>query len=447
MAYASNSDREPSDLELTLPAFPVAPLNIFLTSGYTPGVFDLSWDDPSVMAANSRFQVCGVNIYRSFDSEFGPFERLTEDLVGSNFFRDHTNNEVVFEEKVYDQQWIHRGENVGSNHEPRYVFKTCFYPLVNEASQAIPNYDRDSVIVTVDGVRAQIRSIKGETGEVELETRSFPDVVKQKLFPAVIPTDTSDVRVTYRYNRSLVKTDLGTRVFYRITTVGAPIIPGLSVIRPEDLRETPLERAAVTNSREIEKLDYIWKEGVRRNRWILQQGGERVKVFIRKTVGQTCACYSITHKQPKNDCTVCFGVGIVGGYEGPFDTVIAPDDAERQVVHSEQGFQQQHTYEVWTGPAPLLSQRDFLVKINGERYSIGGVRMPTNRGMVLQQHFNIGYIDEQDIRYKILMNNGRSYVNQASPAALLPAEITSKENIPDERELKGRTATWENITF
>lgn len=111
----------------------------------------------------------------------------------------------------------------------------------------------------------------------------------------------------------------------------------------------------------------------------------------------------------------------------------------------------EHTYEVWTGPAPILSQRDFIVKINGERYSIGPVRFPSNRGMVLQQHFNIGHLDEKDIRYRVPVGNPVKYpavqFAPSGPELEAVAEPTSKPNIPDERELKGRTKAWGNITY
>ncbi len=210
-----------------------------------------------------------------------------------------------------------------------------------------------------------------------------------------------------------------------------------------------MERGAPTSSREIEKLDWIWREAVRRNQWILQQGGERVKVFIQKTVGETCSCHYHTHKQGLNDCLICYGVGIVGGFEGPYNVTIAPDDAERRLNHTDRGRNQEHAYEVWTGPSPLLSQRDFLVKINGERYSIGGVRMPSNRGMLLQQHFNIGSIDSKDIRCRIPLDRFRSVleITPSTPNYLGPSEITDKPAIPDERELRGRSKTWENTTY
>jgi len=219
-----------------------------------------------------------------------------------------------------------------------------------------------------------------------------------------------------------------------------------------ELVETPLEHAVATSSYEIEKVDYIWREAVRRNRWILEQGGERVKAFIRKSTGLRCLCLEDDyHKQPVNDCLTCFGTGFVGGYEGPYDILVAPDDAERRLAQKDIGRTVEHTYEVWTGPAPLLSQRDFLVKVNGDRYSIGAVRMPTNRGMILQQHFNIGHLDEKDIRYRVPMDDPmRSVAGRfvpSGPENEAEAKITDTQSVPAEKQLRGRTIAWENTQY
>src|SRR5262245_55220568 len=139
MAYASQRDRNPHDLELENPAFPVAPLNLFLTSGYKPGVYDLCWDDPASLGANAKFSLLGVNVYRSFDSEFGPFYRLTDMPLGARFHRDQTDNVVVFDETVEDSQWVLRGECTGSEmYAPRFVFRTLYQPIVISGSQAVP---------------------------------------------------------------------------------------------------------------------------------------------------------------------------------------------------------------------------------------------------------------------------------------------------------------------
>ena len=453
MAYASNRDWNITDLEYTKTPWPLPPLNLFLTSGYQPGVFDLNWDDPATLALNSRYKILGVNLYRSFDSEFGPFDRISELLVCSTFWRDRTDNELIIDEDVSDK-FILKGEcdSAAGASSPRWVFKTLHCPIVKENSQAVVANSPYDVLVQIDGVPVVPLRVDGFSGEVELNPYIYADVATQKLDPSLVPGPDSRVTCTYRRNRSLVRTDLGQRVFYRITTVAVPLKCDLTQVRCEHLVETPLEHATATSSMEIEKLDWIWRESVRRNRFILEQGGERVKVFIRKNVGIPCPCIPDEHhNQPINDCKICYGTGIVGGYEGPYDLLIAPDDAERRISQKDIGRTLEHTYEVWTGPTPLLSQRDFVVKINGDRYSVGAVRLPSNRGMVLQQHFNIGHIDEKDIRYQVPVGNPIKFsavqFGPMGPEQEASDEITDKPNIPDERELRGRSKVWENTSY
>jgi hypothetical protein len=71
--------------------------------------------------------------------------------------------------------------------------------------------------------------------------------------------------------------------------------------------------------------------------------------------------------------------------------------------------------------------------------------------MVLQQHFNIGHFDEKDIRYRVpLIDPTQHAINQVQkigperPEGTAP---TDKPNIPEERQLRGLTGTWENIEY
>lgn len=451
MAYSSQRDWNTTELEYTKTPWPLPPLNLFLNSS-RPGVFDLRWDDPATLALNSRYRLLGINIYRSFDSEYGPFNRVSELMVCSNFWRDQTDNELVVEEDVSQSFILNEAASASNFQVPRWVFKTLHSPIVREGSQAVITDSPDDVQVRIDGVLVRPLAVHGYSGEVEIDPAIYADIARQKLDPSLVPGPNSVVTCTYRYNRSLLRTDLAQRVFYRITTVGVKLGCDLSRVQCEDLIETPLEHATATSSLEIEKLDYIWREAVRRNRFILEQGGERVQVFIRKHVGLPCPCSPDDyHKQPINDCLHCFGTGILGGYEGPYDALIAPDDAERKISQKETGRTLEHMYEVWTGPSPILSQRDFVIKLNGERYSVGAVRFPSNRGMVLQQHFNISHLDEKDIRYRVPVGNPIKFeavqFSPRGPEREADASITNKVNIPDERELRGRTKVWENIMF
>lgn len=446
MPYSTERDRTISPLEIEKSPWPLAPLNLSLRSGYSPGVFELTWDSPTTLAVNQDFQILGVNLYRSFDSEWGPFERITELPLGTTFWRDMTDNVLIPDENVSDR-WSVFGAQGNNLEGDRYIFKTL-RPIVKEGSQGVHANHPNDVRVYVDGVQARVKSVRGQSGEVELDVRYLPEVGTQSLTKPVVPTRDSVVLCAYRYTKSLVKTNLAQRVFYRVTTVGMPGSKDRFSVQPQDLIETPIESAIAVSSYETEKLDNIWQEAIRRNRWLLGHGGERVKVFLRKHAGIVCPCLPDDyHKQPLNDCTICYGTGFVGGYEGPFDIIVAPPDAEKRITQKERGQTVEESNEVWTSPSPILSQRDFIVKVNGERYSIGAVRFPSNRGMILQQHFNTGHIDESDIRYKVPVNGVRAVAYKFQPETpeySVTTGITNNPEIPDEREIKGRTRVWEN---
>jgi hypothetical protein len=431
----SPPDRQPNSLEVD-PAVPLPPLNLTCSPGFDRGTVDLWWSSPEGISANTKFGIVGVNVYRSFDSEFGPYHRMNAVPVQANFWRDRTTVRVVLQEDVSD-----RFSSWGlTDPSGRWMFRTKNSPVVIQPSHGTECADMN-VFVTVDGVPARIASIVSSGGEVELARFSHFDVASQKSVPAVVPEPGSVVLASYRHVDEGPTRSLYQRVFYRVTTVASDGQGGLV--------ETPVPRAAQTNTHEVEKTDWIWREAVRRNQFILQQSGERVKVFVRRAVGPRCGCYSETNRQPASDCLVCYGTGVIGGYDGPYDVVLAPDDSEKAIVQSNRGRSLTHSYETWTGPSPLLSQRDFIVKLNGDRYGIGPVRMPTNRGMQLQQHFSVSHIDEGDIRYDVKVLDTSTLVVPETRYTV-PGEggatpmTTDRDAIPEERQIRSRTVAGEN---
>lgn len=431
-------DRQPHILE-TDPALPLPPLSLSCASGFEHGAVDLRWSSPSDLVANSKFSVLGVNVYRSFDSEFGPWIRLNTAPVGSTFYRDKTQVILALQEDV-SQSFVARGD---LDPNGRWVFRTRNRPIHLEGQEWIPNVTNANVHVTVNGVPAYVDAIDAYLGEVLLRDIPTFDPVSQKMSLAVLPSSPSDVVLaTYKHVSNEVKTSLGRRIFYRVTAVASDPSTG-------ELLETALERAAAASNHEVERIDHIWSEAVRRNRWILDQGGERVKLFIQKSVGQRCGCWVPSHRQASKDCLGCYGTGVLGGYDGPYDITIAPDDGEKAVSQGNRGRTLSHSYDSWTGPSPLLSQRDFIVKLNGDRYAVGAVKSPSNRGMVLQQFFPVSHLDETDIRYRVPMPDPsrlqapRTRYEVAGLGSSTPM-VTEREAIPDEREIRSNTVTGEN---
>ena len=426
--------------------------------------------------SNTRWSIVGVNIYRSDNGERGPYIRVNKFPIGSFMYRDSTDNILVENEVVqWEGSWVSKGD---SPSDYRWAFRTYFSPIVKpNVTPQRTHADRlvatnanapSDVIVKINGVQVPVDSVFGPNGEITLINQPVWDMAREKTIPAVLPAadGSSEVTVTYWFNRNQVQSDLdrSTQVFYRLTTVA------LDPSSPSGYIETPLGYSPPVSASQVESGDYIWREAVRRNNWILQQGGERVKLFKKKSSGIPCPCrideMTLEYaQQPSNRCATCFGTGFVGGYDGPIDIIIAPDDADRRVTQTPNGRRLEHSYEVWTGPSPVVTQRDFIVKQTNERYSIGPVRRPSSRGLALQQHFNIAYLDEQEIRYLIPLNgltelpwpqtrttdqNTPCDPNPPFPVGFdyqaTPME-TEKGNIPDEREQRGRTPVWANTTY
>jgi hypothetical protein len=419
--------------------------------------------------SNSNWEIIGVNVYRSDTGERGPYFRVNRVPVMTNFYRDRTDVVETTNELIsWDTGWVYRGS--APNIPGVWRLRTRNRPIVKRTGNGVYADSPFDVEVYINGTRVPVAEVAGLASEITLDTTPVWDPSTESWVEFTPPTETSAVTVNYYWQRGnkLQNTlDRRHKVFYRLTTVA--IDPtGNS---PTGLVETPLGYSEPISPMNSEQLDYIWREAIRRNRWILEQGGERVKLFIRRTTGVKCDCVWDERleeytKQPLNNCLKCYGAGWVGGYEGPVDIIIAPDDAERRVSQTPNGRRLEHTYEVWIGPTPMLSQRDFIVKQNGERYSVGPVRRTQVRGRILQQAFQIGYLDTGDIRYKVPMGElerlpwpETRYTNpedapcvESDPYPLgfdyqATPMMSEAAKIPDGREQRGRTPVWANITY
>lgn len=448
-------------------SYPTPPTNVFVVSPYLQGVLDIRWDDPSTLAANTNWIIAGVNVYRSDASDRGPFRRLNTYPVGGTFYRDSSRLIRVESESVEPSSWVSRGNAANM---ARWTFRTVnpiYKPGVPLGVHANAPTD---VYVTVDGVPARVISVFGSTGEVTIDTTTPLDPRVDRDSPAPLPSPDSAVTVSYYMLNDLVLPGVDKRAHYRVTTVA--VSPGA----PGGYVETPLPYVPPATDRAVETVDYIWREAMRRNRWILEQGGERVKLFVQRVGGAPCRCDGLDpqqiayNKQPSNRCRICWGVGFVGGYDGPYEIIVAPDDGERRISQSQQGRRKEHSYEVWMPASPEVSQRDFIVKQNNERFSIGPVRRPTNRGNLLQQHFQLQYLDSQDIRYSVPIDGTQTSPTlpwpqtrysyspyretydrstdtpwPVGPDAAMP--MASETGVEDPQEVRARTGAGANILY
>lgn len=448
--------------------YPAPPVNVQVLTMYKPGILDVRWDNPAIYPKNTKFSVVGVNVYRSDVSDRGPFFRINAFPQGGTFYRDVTNLALVENEVVdWNTSWLSRGEEANSR---RWAFQVRQRPIVKHFTtfDAVPADSAVDVLLSINGEAVPVGGVFGPTGEVWLVNIGSYDAVTDAWKGPPLPGPDTEVKITYRTVTNRVSTSLDAKIWYRLTTLA------LDSSSPSGYIETPLEYTQAITPLAVESMDYIWREAVRRNNWILEQGGERVKVFKKKTSGHPCFCCrdpkTLTwSKQADSRCHICWGTSFIGGYDGPWDMIVAPDDAERRIESTPAGRYVEHMYEVWTGPSPLLTQFDLIVKETGERYSIGPVRKPTNRGNIMQQHFQIRLLDDNDLRYQIpmfdptallwpgartrpaIMQNGQwefeypkagPFPEGTEPQAY--PGTTDKDLIPDERQQRGRTIKWEN---
>ena len=289
--------------------YPQPPLNTMVVSPFGKGVLDIRWDDPSLIGANTEYNVVGVNIYRSEASDRGPFKRLNSYPVSATFYRDFTDVALVSSEVIpWEGGWQSKGD---APNAARWTLKTR-YPIAKPRAQGVPANSPEDVLVTIDGVPAWVGTVFGQTGEITLQTQVEIDPRDDRNVESPLPGPNSAVVVSYYTARNVLypNTMIDRKLFYRVTTVAVAEGSTTGYI------ETPLDQTMPASDMQIEQLDYIWREAMRRNRWILEQGGERVKLFVQKVSGMPCPCRSETdpqsrayNKQPSNRCHVCFVPG------------------------------------------------------------------------------------------------------------------------------------------
>ena len=298
----------PAGWDPTSSGQPLPPKNGTVYAPYLKGTLDIRWDDPRQLAGNSRYTVVGVNLYRSDVSDRGPYYRINEFPLGGTFYRDQTSLVSIRETVLWDQDWIFRGD---APNDYRWVLKTknpIYQTHYVDLQEPIYASNTRDVTLMIDNEVVPVQEVFGPSGEVTLYRTDRFDVVIEKTDHPILPTPTSVVEIVYHTLRNQVSLGMSSNLFYRLSTVV------LDPTSPSGYFETDLNYCAPFQTTEVEPLDYIWREGVRRNNWILQQGGERVKVFIRRVIGIPCTCYMDPRlreftKQPSQRCLTCFPPG------------------------------------------------------------------------------------------------------------------------------------------
>ena len=348
-----------------------------------------------------------------------------------------------------------------TNVDGDYCIEVQHKPIIGDVDRN--NYNRytddtSSVSVVIDGIDATVKSVDGIKGIIVLDTERKYDKILETWIESPVPTPESIVTVMYEYVINSFRINLRCLPHYKVTAI-------LS-----DGSETRLQWCEPVTL-QGEKLDYMYLEAIRRNAWLLDQAGERVLLFLRKSTGERCKCYiknERTHKQAKvGSCTECWGTGFVGGYEGPFEIKISPFQAEQKIALTDRGMKLDNVEDTWTTVSPIITQRDFIIRRTSEIYAIGPVSRPEVKGAPTQQHFSVEFIDSTDIRHRFVQSLDlfkyseriglrgpfKHYSEgECEEVFIRDGEVKQNDRLrtdkgPGTNDPKGRTITFENTLY
>jgi hypothetical protein len=413
--------------------------NVFVVSNYITGELLVVYDNPAILPENGKFQLAGVNIYRAYDNPESVYTKLNPLPVTTLSYLD-----AATEDQVLDEDVSTNFTSFGTNALGEFSFKVNKIPIVKPGRSGVgripagwggaPTSDPTDVQVKINGVIARVKSVDGLGGEIILITSPVFDVATQKLIQPPVPHAGDQITATYTTTKNLVLTGLHQRVYYKVTAVAV------------DGSETPLNRVVAKTHWQTNALSYMWREAVRRNLWILQQGGERVLLFTRKRVGPKCTVSDseseYTHHTHINDDPVCYGTGVVGGYSFAGEIFIAPPEAPKNLDKQERGIYFRWIYDTWTVNAPLIQQRDFIIRKDNTRMIVSAVNHIYDGGYILSQEMSVEALQENDIIYKVPVPD---LTLGTGKAQLGSGFVTDKHEVEDPRQQKGRTRVFENI--
>lgn len=352
---------------------------LIILSGAVPGIRDLMWvhgEDPK--------PVVGYHVFRS-DNGSGPWGRLSLSPIPGNRYRDETRlDEVTYQ--VLPEDWVDKGPE-------RFGFKLPTSPVYSgvDSGRVILASQPTHVRVAVDGGDVPVARVDGYDGEVWL---SHAYVLRQdadwRARLTNLPGDASDVRVTYKVLGNFVDPTPESRRFYTVVPVYAdgslahdPGAPGSEVV----------------NTLEVDKMDFMQAEMVRRNDFLLDVGGEPCHLLIRRTRGVPCGC--LVEGVARTGCLSCYETGITGGYYGPYDFMFIDPDSAATVEVEEQGRKTTRQSRAWCGPTPILQSGDLILRKNGERLVVGPVTYKSPRGVLVKQDYDVELLRPGDTRYRV----------------------------------------------
>ena len=230
---------------------------------------------------------------------------------------------------------------------------------------------------------------------------------------------------------------MGARTFYTVVPVTAN---GAEVHAPG------IMGSEIKNTMEVDQMDYMFAEMVRRNSWLFEQTGEPASLMVRRSKGVPCGC-TIGNGTARSGCSACYETGIIGGYYGPFEILfIDPDMAATRTIN-EGGVKVERQSRSYLGPTPIVTAGDLIIRRNGERLEIGDVVWKAPRGVLVQQDFNVSLLPIKDTRYLVPLLSVPVQNSLPTPVETFDPRFVETRTLPAEPLSDPRTdptKTWEN---
>jgi len=364
---------------------------LILNSAYD-GSRDLWW--PLVSEARA-----GYNIYRAYDAPYNWVKLNQTGPVPGHFFRDQTRLKLN-EYEVQASDWLDQNGILG----PR-MFKIPEIPVSKlERGRVVYQSTPDDVMIQVtyqDGTTQLVRS--GSVSALD-QTVTLPIGLTVAPSDSVNAGDSTAAWPVIDYANAVSFTaiyhtvenfiDIAanmTRTYYAVVPVGDR----------GELHPPGAPNTEVVSTLQIDRMDYMQQEMVRRNQYIFEQAGEPAYLMFRRRCGERCGCTANDTNQPRTNCPACFETGIVGGYYGPYDFLFIDPDMGLLRTLDEGGIKVERPSRSYLGPTPIVQDGDMIIRRNGERLVISNVTYKMPRGVILQQDFDVELLPGGDTRYLI----------------------------------------------
>ena len=182
------------------------------------------------------------------------------------------------------------------------------------------------------------------------------------------------------------------RYYYKISTI-AYFNDGT---RTESKFSEPTSYKIETDNKWFKKIN-------ERNMWILKNDAVLMDLYVRKIDGEQCPnCYDEYRGQSSNsNCPICYGTGIVGGYEPCVQLYIRQKPANIQINQENSGFVLNSTPGAWTISSIQIRNRDLLINPEGKMFVITSSQVNHAAGYLFHQEFQMTELDPKDNRYNI----------------------------------------------